>query len=295
MAFFQNKKEDPTQPGSSGAVPLVGNAAAPMSASDDIFQGLGENFFRDTQAPAGTAPKKKDPLEIGSKVLDIGMKVAIVAAIVFAADSSVRNMETPGFFESLPVCDYLSFGVGNFDNTDCKTVVQITADKTAERDEVESTIASNLLVLVPKRLEAGDALNSPEVQFIKERTGDSRVSFEKVITEFKDIVNASAYKGEDIECTRFTFNEKGDFNVSCEFYGDSLDASTFKESRSSRMTALAFLARLDDSEFRIQNYPKALDIQKYSTADVGIRSTFSTVTKLSLNLRYVPSANGNRP
>ena len=92
-----------------------------------------------------------------------------------------------------------------------------------------------------------------------------------------------------------TFNEKGEFSVDCETYGGSLNDSAFKESRSSRITAISMLSRLENSDFRILNPPKSLDIAKYSTADVGIRSTFSTVTRLQLNLRYVPSATGNRP
>lgn len=198
--------------------------------------------------------------------------------------------------EALPVCDYLSFGIDGYVNDQCKTPTQIVADKTEEQKQVTSTLVNNLLVLVPKRLEAGDALNSPEVQFIKERTGDSRVAFKKVVDEFHEkIVAKSDYQGEDVSCSRFKFNEKGDFSVDCETYGGSLNDSAFKESRSSRITAIGMLSRLEASDFRIINPPKALDIAKYSTAEVGIRSTFSTVTRLQLNLRYVPSATGNRP
>lgn len=31
---------------------------------DDIFQGLGENFFKDAQSPDASKPVKKDPLEV---------------------------------------------------------------------------------------------------------------------------------------------------------------------------------------------------------------------------------------
>lgn len=262
---------------------------------DDIFQGLGENFFKDAPAPGVQTAQKKDPHEIGAKILDVAMKVSLVAVVILGIDSTIRDLDTPGFLENLPVCDYLSFGIDGFENTDCKMPTQIMADKTEELKQVESTMANNLLVLVPKRLEAGDAINSPEVQFIKERTGDSRIAFGKVVGEFQDIVAKSDYHGEDISCSRYKFNEKGEFTVDCETYGGSLNDSAYKESRSSRITAIALLDRLDGSEFRILNPPKTLDISKYSTADVGIRSTFSTVTKLSLNLRYVPSATGNRP
>lgn len=224
------------------------------------------------------------------------MKVFIVVLVIFGIDSSIRSLETPGFLESLPVCDYLAFGIEGYANEDCKTPMQIVANKTEEEKQVKATLVSNLLVLVPKRLEAGDALNSPEIQFIKERTGDSRVSFKKVVEEFQEkIVAKSDYHGEDINCSRYKFNEKGEFSVDCETYGGSLNDSAFRESRSSRITAISMLSRLENSDFRILNPPKSLDIAKYSTADVGIRSTFSTVTRLQLNLRYVPSATGNRP
>lgn len=57
------------------------------------------------------------------------------------------------------------------------------------------------------------------------------------------------------------------------------------------MTAIAFLYKIQDSEktggFVLLNYPKTLDIEKFSSADPGIKSTFSTKTKLSLKLRFV--------
>lgn len=37
------------------------------------------------------------------------MKVSLVALVIFGIDSSIRSLETPGFLEALPVCDYLSF------------------------------------------------------------------------------------------------------------------------------------------------------------------------------------------
>lgn len=303
MAFF-TKKEGPTENGApENAAPAertlpIGESAflkkdAPATAHDDIFQNLGENFFGDAPANAQKGAKKRDPLEVSAQVLDGALKIGIVATIVFGLDSTVRGLETPGFLENLPVCEYLSLGIEGYENAECRTVRQILETKAAERKQVESTIANNLLVLVPKRLEAGDVLNSPEIQFIKERTGDSRIAFSRVIDAFQDIVKKSEYRGEDIECAGFKFNEKGELSVSCEFYGDSLSSSSSKESRSSRITALAFLSRLDSSEFRLLNPPKTLDIQKYSSADVGIRSTFSTVTKVQLKMRYVP-ANGNR-
>lgn len=296
MAFFQNKKEDPAAASAPAGIPMEGQASPSLTMGDDIFQGLGENFFKDAQAPGAQKPAKKDPHEIGAKVLDGLMKVSVVALVIFGIDSSIRSLEEPGFLENLPVCDYLSFGIDDYVNDHCKTPIQIVADKTEEDKQVTATLVNNLLVLVPKRLEAGDALNSPEVQFIKERTGDSRVSFKKVVDEFQEkIVMKSDYQGEDIKCSRFKFNEKGDFSVECETYGGALNDSAFKESRSSRMTAIGMLSRLESSDFRVINPPKTLDIAKYSTADVGIRSTFSTVTRLQLNLRYVPSATGNRP
>lgn len=64
MAFFQNKKEDPTQSGAPANGQQGPNAGAPLTMGDDIFQGLGENFFKDAQSPDASKPAKKDPLEV---------------------------------------------------------------------------------------------------------------------------------------------------------------------------------------------------------------------------------------
>lgn len=290
MQFFTKKTPESESPAPQPSVPEPAKAPAP---SGDIFQELIENDIFEDGGKA-EEKKKKDLLHTSSKAVEIVMKLAVVATIVFSIDAGVRGLEGPGVLENLPICDYFAYGIDDYVNDDCKTVTQIASDKEKELQEVRSTIVNNLLVLVPKRLEASDALSSPEVQFIKERTGDARIQFAKVLDEFRDVVDSSAYKGEDIECSKLSFTEKGALEVTCEFYGAPIDSPS-KESKTSRMTAIAFLDRLDGSNFRVINPPKTIDIQKYSTADVGIRSTFSTVTKLDLNLRYVPSVNGNRP
>ena len=83
MAFFQNKKEDPVAGQPASGVPQEGQAASPLTMGDDIFQGLGENFFKDAQAPGAAKPAKKDPHEIGAKALDALMKVSVVALVIF--------------------------------------------------------------------------------------------------------------------------------------------------------------------------------------------------------------------
>lgn len=288
MRFF-TKNPEPTSEIPDHAPSEFPKSSAPTG---DIFQELIGSEIVEEQKPA--EKKKTNPLLTASKFVDVIMKFTVVATIVFSIDMGIRALEEPGFLENFPMCDYFSYGIDNYLNDECKTVKQIALLKSKEREEVYSTIINNLLVLVPKRLEANDALSSPEVQFIKERTGDSRIQFVKVLGEFQDIVNDSAFKGEDIECSKIAFTEKGMLDVSCEFYGAPIDSPS-KESKTSRMTAFAFLEKLENSNFRVTNPPKTIGIQKYSTAEVGIRSTFSTVSKLELSLRYVPSVNGNRP
>lgn len=56
MAFFQNKKEDPAQETPQADAPQGTSASVPLAMGDDIFQSLGENFFKDAQAPAAPKP-----------------------------------------------------------------------------------------------------------------------------------------------------------------------------------------------------------------------------------------------
>jgi hypothetical protein len=306
MSFF--KKEDPVPVPDGPSVPSQVSAdpkesqAAPEPksnfidtekqtiGSEDIFQSLGENFLSGLTAPQEEKKKqKKTRLEIAAISMNALLVAAIVGIVATGVDSTLRGLEDPGYLQNFPVCDYLSWGIDGYENADCKSLQGIIAEKDAEKKQVEKTIVNNLLILVPKKLEVGDLLGSPEVQFVKERTGDSRKPLSKMIESFMELTKMPPYQGEDIECDGFKLTEKGEMEVNCEFYGDALSSFGNSESKTSRITAIKFLQNLESSEFRILNPPKSLDIQKFSSPDAGIRSTFSTVTRVQLKLRYVPS------
>lgn len=63
-----------------------------------------------------------------------------------------------------------------------------------EKEKLETNIAKNLVILVPKLMQSLDILNSPKVQFIQEHTGDSRISLKEIITRFEEIKNKTSYQ-----------------------------------------------------------------------------------------------------
>ncbi len=304
FAMFFGKKPQPEAsqdvpvPATDGTPPVqaprpnFSEAASPV-AQDDIFVGLGQDFFNEAIEPSKER-KKKDPLEMGALVSGILAKLLFVALVVSGVDASVRNLENAEALSALPVCSYLSIGLDDYQagEDECKTVRQIAAEKTAERDSMESTIVANLLVIVPRKIEALDVVGSPEIQFIKSKTGDSRVPLAKMIEDFIALTKKTDLQGEDVECSNFTMDEKGNMTTHCEFFGDALLSSS-QESNTSRMVAIRFMKILSGSDFRIVNPPKVLPIQKYDSAEAGIRSTFSTVTGVDFQLQYTPN-NGLR-
>ncbi len=116
----------------------------------------------------------------------------------------------------------------------------------------------------------------------------NRAPLRDIINNFNRIKNsATAYQGKDIDCTKFVMSEKGDLTVNCEFYGFPL-LSNDAIPLTSRTTALTFLDKLSDPStgFTLLDQPKNLEIEKYTSTDTGLRSTFSTRTSLTLRLRY---------
>ncbi len=236
------------------------------------------------------ANEKKHPLQIATRVTDILFKVLLVASFILGVDVTLRNLDASGFLSNLPICSYLAWGVGDYDNTECKLYVEIKDKLTKDRAQYEKDLTVPLAILVPKKLQSQNVLNSPEVQFIQLHTA-GRVTLTKVLDQFNEIKASSTIRrGEDIECKKLTLDEKGILNVNCDCYGFGLNSGT-EESNTSRSTALALIDKLSDknSHFQIVEVPKALDLEKYSSSDLGIKSTFSTHTTLNLKLRYVVS------
>ena len=179
----------------------------------------------------------------------------------------------------------------NADNPDCKSAADLSQSVLSTTAENEKNLANNLFVLVPKRSQVNNIANSDEVQFIKQRSERNRVSIPAMIEALDLIrVSSSDLEGRDIECANYSLDEKGNLSVDCSAYGSSL-ISTSQKSATSRMTAIAFLDKIIESGksggFVLQNYPKTLDMEKFSSTDPGIKSTFSTKTKLTLKLRFI--------
>jgi hypothetical protein len=298
MSFFQKKPESPEADVPSEATPATPVESAPEQApvaqsaaapsSEDIFQSLGENFFSELST-VPVKKEKKTPMETFATVLSRTVTVGFAVIVLAVVDSTIRDLDDPGFLRSLPVCGYLALGI-NDDNADCGSPLNIATQKEDERDRTEKTIVDDLLILIPKKLESGDLLGSPEIRFIKEHTGDSRVPLSKMVSAFMDLTSKTDYQGEDVECSNFSLTEKGEMEVNCEFYGDSI-SSTNPESKTSRITAIKFLDTLVASDFRLINPPKTLPITPYKGSDTaGIRAIFSTSTQVKLKLQYLPNA-----
>ena len=249
---------------------------------------LGELDFAEKKS--GEIKEKKDPLEVSYIVSRYAFIFGIVVTILLSLDVFARSSTDNSLFASLPICSYLAMGTTDYDNVDCKTPSMISAEVIAAKDKIEANIATNLILLVPKFMQSLDIANSPKVQFIQEHTGDSRVSINDVATRFMEIKNRTSYQGEDIECKSMSVDEKGKFSVSCQIYGGALITPSGLATQTSRETALAFLARLDDAKsgFRVLSYPKTLDISEFNSAD-GFKAVFSTKTSLDLKLQYLPA------
>lgn len=249
---------------------------------------LGELDF--AEKTVKTEVTKKEPLLLIYSVSGKFFILGIIVAIVLTIDVFVRSSEDNNLFANLPICPYLSFGVGEYDNTDCKTLSMISTDMNAEKEKTEKNIITNLVLLVPKFMQSLDIANSPKVQFIQEHTGESRISITDVIDRFTEIKDRTSYQGKDIECKSMTMDEKGKFSVSCQIYGGALIAPTGLTTKTSREIALAFLQRLGDekSGFQILSYPKTLDISEFNSTD-GFKAVFSTKTSLDIKLQYLPA------
>ncbi|MDD2916785.1 MAG: hypothetical protein PHH70_02985, partial [Candidatus Gracilibacteria bacterium] len=226
---------------------------------------LGDLDFAEKAALKET--QKQEPIEIVYMIMSKLFILGVIATIIVSIDVFARTSEDNSLFSNLPICSYLSFGVDAYDNTDCKTVTMIVADKTAEKEKIEKNIVTNLIILVPRFLQSLDMTSSPKVQFIQEHTGDSRVALLDTMDRFVELKNKTNYQGEDIECKSINTDEQGKFSVSCQVYGGALIAPRGIKTKTSREVALSFLGRLSDpkSGFQILSYPKVLDIAEYKT------------------------------
>lgn len=249
---------------------------------------LGELDFAEKSAKVDV--KEKSPLRTAYLISGYVLWITIFVTGLLTLDVFARSSTDNALFTSLPVCPYLSYGISNYENTECKTLSMITADKITEKEKLEKEIAGHLVILIPKFMASLDIINSSKVQFIQDHTGNSRTSISDMIKQFQEIKNNTTYEWKDIECGAIALDEKWKFTVSCQVYGGLLLAPAGSLTKTSRESALAFLDRLNDpiSGFRILSYPKTLDISEFSSAD-GIKLVFSTKTTLNLDLQYLPA------
>jgi len=224
------------------------------------------------------------------RISGLTLTIAAVLAIITTLDVFARTQSDNSLLSNLPICFYLSLGVDDYSNTDCKTLPMILDAANQEKDKIEKNVISNLVLLVPKRLQSIDILSSPKVRFIQEHTGDSRISINDAINRFLDIKSRTLYQGEDIDCQNIIINEKGKITMSCDIYGSSLTNPSQSSIHTSRETTLSFLNNLLDpkSGFQVLSYPKTLDVNSFSSTELGLKSVFSTKTTIELTLQYLP-------
>lgn len=193
------------------------------SAVGNIFNELsgelGDIDFGDEKIEKQRLGKIKNRWILAYRASGILFTISLILAVILSADVFIRNSPTNNLFVNLPICDYLSFGIDDYENTDCKTLPMILETATAEKEKIEKNIISNLVVLVPKLLQSLDIVNSPKVRFIQERTGDARIPITEMINRFLEIKGRTVYHGEDIDCKNLVVDEKGRMSISCDIYG----------------------------------------------------------------------------
>lgn len=120
--------------------------------------------------------------------------ITLVVTIFLTLDVFARSSVDNSLFANLPICPYLSYGINDYENEKCQTPSMILTEVKIEKEKLETNIAKNLVILVPKLMQSLDILNSPKVQFIQEHTGDSRISLKEIITRFEEIKNKTSYQ-----------------------------------------------------------------------------------------------------
>lgn len=180
---------------------------------------LGDLDFGDEDQEKQKMEKTQNRWVLAYKISGIVFTLSLILAAILSADVFIRTSPTNDLFVNLPICDYLSLGIDDYENTDCKTLPMILESATAEKEKTEKNVISNLVVLVPKLLQSLDIVSSPKVRFIQEHTGDARVSITEMIKRFLEIKGRSVYRGEDIDCRNILTNEKGEMTIACDVYG----------------------------------------------------------------------------
>ncbi|EKD66536.1 MAG: hypothetical protein ACD_49C00037G0005 [uncultured bacterium (gcode 4)] len=252
---------------------------------DSIFNELWDLDFWQINSEIQAQKLEKNYFVLSYKILGNVFLVGVIVLIILFIDIFLKSTEDNSLISALPIfCNYISYPIEWFDNTECKTLPIILKDLENWKNDLEKDIGDKLIDILPKKLDALNIASSNEVEFIKEKTGDSRISINEILDNFDELKLFSPYKWEDIECNNITVNEKWDFETTCDIYWWSLLGSSY----TSRRTALDFLNKINQSNFIITDSPKKLEINKFSSSDMGIKWVFTTKTTLNLKLKYLP-------
>lgn len=245
------------------------------------------------QTMAEEDPKLKK-FQLFAKTSDVVFKVSILILFVTGIDATLRNMDSAGFLSDMGLCSYIGYGIA-LDNTECQTYSARLLSAQSQEKTLKSDYVSLLDTFVERKIQALGITESPEVQFIQKKTNGDRILLSKISEDFNRIRTSNSLHGLDIECSKMQMSEKGDVNVTCDFYGNSLNSGVSEsQSTTSRSTALAFFDKLTapGSPFRMLETPKMLEMENFMSSDLGTKGTFTTKTTVNLKLRYI---NSNQP
>jgi hypothetical protein len=269
---------------------FIPNQAKEENGVDELFRWLGDELWPDGEATAKGEWNKKHPIQWASLWFTILFQVLALGTVVFSADAYLRNREDVSFFAELPVCEYFSMGIDNFDNIGCKTYPQIVTKFQEDKIELEKKMWPALAILIPRKIQVSNVLGNPDIQFIEQHTGDNRIIINEMIEEFNTFRKSlGSFEGEDIDCKSFKVTEKWDLEVMCDFLGSWILSGDAK-SKTSRQIALEFLDKIgaEGSKFKLSEKPKSLSLDSYVSTDLWLRGTFSTKTTIPLKLKYYP-------
>lgn len=268
---------------------VFGDLSQELIQAEIANNGTGNNAQKNPKSPFGAL----EAVFVWSNRI---MIVLVIVCFVTVFESNVRLADDAGIFKALPsfFCSYLSIGIDNYNNTDCKTATQILSDVQQKKTKLENDLLKDIITVVPPILATSDITSDPEVQFIAQHTGDTRIPITQVMNAFVQAKSNTPYHGADMDCSNYTFDEQGDVKTSCMVYGWSIADIGNNPDSTSRAKAVNFLNSFSatNSNFTLLHAPQFLDITSYFNTTGGIKSIFTSQTSLaSLQLQYVSQSN----
>lgn len=266
------------------------NISSNQNIENDIFKELDlwDLSFGDLWTTNEKSKKEFNPLSFTAKATNIIFINLLTLFILFNLNLYIKSTDSE-FITSIPIlCDYIWSSIEWYDNSsNCTNFPSILSNLEKDYDASMTKIAKIMTKILPQKIWANFITMSPEVKFIIEKNWDDRIILANIFEEFEKIRAKSWwYEWLNIECSNFKIDEKWTLDVSCDFFGSSIWwwASNLL---SSRWVAFDFINNLEKSNiFSILNYPKVLDVSKYSSVD-WIKSLFSTKTSYNFNLKFI--------